>query len=174
MSRTACLFVITEAGLRSISAIPLSSRVICASPAYLARCGTPQHPEDLKDYDGITFRGFPIAPEWRYRKDSPALAVEPPTRLAVNSTEAAVDASLAGLGIIRVLSYEVADELRSGSFAAPPGGVRAGADAGQPRLPARRFTAAEDESLPELDHAATPSACRRSDSARAEGRAVEY
>jgi len=86
-------------------------RVICASPAYLARCGTPQRPEDLKDHDGITFRGFPIAPEWRYRKDSPALAVEPRTRLAVNSTEAAVDAALAGLGIIRVLSYQVADEL---------------------------------------------------------------
>jgi DNA-binding transcriptional LysR family regulator len=91
-------------------------RVICASPVYLARCGTPERPEDLKDHHGITFRGFPIAPEWRYRKDSPALAVEPRTRLAVNSTEAAVDAALAGLGIIRVLSYQVADELRSGSL----------------------------------------------------------
>ena len=67
----------------------------------LARSKTPQRPEDLKDHDGISFRGFPIAPEWRYRKDSPALAVEPRTRLAVNSTEAAVDAALAGLGIIR-------------------------------------------------------------------------
>jgi DNA-binding transcriptional LysR family regulator len=46
------------------------------------------------------------------------LAVEPRTRLAVNSTEAAVDAALAALGIIRVLSYQVADELRSGSLQA--------------------------------------------------------
>jgi len=91
-------------------------RVICASPGYLARRGTPRRPEDLKNHDGITFRGFPIAPEWRYRKDGPAFAVEPKTRLAVNTTEAAVDAALAGLGIIRVLSYQVTDELRSGAL----------------------------------------------------------
>jgi DNA-binding transcriptional LysR family regulator len=91
-------------------------RVICASPGYLARRGTPQRPEDLKDHDGISFRGFPIAPEWRYRKDGPAFAVEPKTRLAVNTTEAAIDAALANLGIIRVLSYQVADELKSGTL----------------------------------------------------------
>ena len=38
-------------------------RVICASPGYLARRGTPQRPEDLTGHDGISFRGFPIAPE---------------------------------------------------------------------------------------------------------------
>jgi DNA-binding transcriptional LysR family regulator len=93
-------------------------RVICASPAYLAERGTPRSPDDLKGHDGITFRGFPIAPEWRYRKDGPAFAVEPRIRLAVNTTEAAVDAALAGLGIIRVLSYQVTNELRSGQLQA--------------------------------------------------------
>jgi DNA-binding transcriptional LysR family regulator len=91
-------------------------RVICASPAYLARRGIPRTPEDLKKHDGITFRGFPIAPEWRYRRDGAAFAVEPRTRLAVNTTDAAIDAALAGLGIIRVLSYQVADELGSGAL----------------------------------------------------------
>jgi DNA-binding transcriptional LysR family regulator len=91
-------------------------RVICASPAYLARRGTPQTPEDLKEHDGITFRGFPIAPEWRYRKDGAAFVVEPKTRLAVNTTDAAIDAALADLGIIRVLSYQVAEELSSGAL----------------------------------------------------------
>ena len=56
--------------------------------------------------------------EWRYRKDGPAFAVEPRTRLAVNTTGAAIDAALAGLGIIRVLSYQVADELGSGRLVA--------------------------------------------------------
>ena len=133
-------------------------RVICASPAYLARCGTPQRPEDLKDHDGITFRGFPIAPEWRYRKDSPALAVEPRTRLAVNSHGGG-----RRCGACRARHHSRALVPGRGraavwQLAAHPGGVRAGADAGQPRLPACRPTAAEDESLPELDHAAPPSA----------------
>ncbi len=37
-------------------------------------------------------------------------------RLAVNNAEAAVDAALAGIGITRVLSYQVADEVRSGAL----------------------------------------------------------
>jgi DNA-binding transcriptional LysR family regulator len=91
-------------------------RVICASPDYLARKGSPAVPEDLREHDGITFRGFSTSPEWRYRGDTTTLSVEPRTRLAVNSTEAAVAAAVAGLGIARVLSYQIVDELRSGAL----------------------------------------------------------
>lgn len=91
-------------------------RVICASPAYLARRGVPQQPEDLAQHDGISFQGFAIAPEWRYRRDSAAFAIEPRPKLAVNTTKAAIQAALADLGIIRVLSYQVADELRTGQL----------------------------------------------------------
>lgn len=91
-------------------------RVACASPSYLARHGIPLEPEDLRRHDGITFRGFLAAPEWKYRRDGAAFAVEPRSRLAVNTTEAAIDAAVAGLGIARVLSYQVADELRSGAL----------------------------------------------------------
>ncbi|AMJ61136.1 LysR family transcriptional regulator [Bosea sp. PAMC 26642] len=89
-------------------------RVICASPAYLAGHGVPRVPEDLARHDGISFQGFATSPEWRYRGDSAAFAVEPHQRLAVNTTDAAIQAALADLGIIRVLSYQVADELRFG------------------------------------------------------------
>ncbi|MDR6872124.1 DNA-binding transcriptional LysR family regulator [Bosea sp. BE125] len=89
-------------------------RVICASPAYLARRGVPRLPEDLAQHDGISFQGFATSPEWRYRRDSAAFTVEPHPRLAVNTTEAAIQAALADLGVIRVLSYQVADELASG------------------------------------------------------------
>lgn len=93
-------------------------RVICASPDYLARCGVPRRPEDLAGHDGIVFQGFAIAPEWRYQRDSAAFAVEPRPRLAVNTTGAAIQAALDGLGIIRVLSYQVAEELRDGRLQA--------------------------------------------------------
>lgn len=91
-------------------------RVICASPDYLARRGVPAQPDDLARHDGISFQGFATAPEWRYRRDSAAFAVEPRPKLAVNTTEAAIQAALAGLGIIRVLSYQVSDQLRSGQL----------------------------------------------------------
>lgn len=89
-------------------------RVICASPGYLARRGTPLQPEDLAEHDGVSFQGFATSPEWRYRRDSAAFAVEPHPRLSVNTTEAAIQAALADLGIIRVLSYQVSEELSSG------------------------------------------------------------
>lgn len=89
-------------------------RVICASPGYLARRGTPRAPDDLAQHDGVSFQGFATSPEWRYRRDSAAFAVEPYPRLSVNTTEAAIQAALADLGIVRLLSYQVADELRSG------------------------------------------------------------
>lgn len=92
------------------------SRVICASPVYLAGRGTPSRPEDLASHDGISFQGFATAPEWRYRRDSAAFTVEPRPRLSVNTTEAAIQAACAGLGIIRVLSYQVAEELKSGQL----------------------------------------------------------
>lgn len=93
-------------------------RVICASPAYLDRRGRPQTPEDLGAHDGISFRGFSVTPEWRYRGDNPALGEEPRARLSVNSTTAAIDAALAGFGLVRVLSYQVEDQLRQGTLEA--------------------------------------------------------
>lgn len=91
-------------------------RVICASPAYLARRGVPRQPDDLAGHDGISFQGFATAPEWRYRGDSAAFAVDPRPRLSVNTTAAAVRAALAGVGIVRMLSYQVADQLTSGAL----------------------------------------------------------
>lgn len=91
-------------------------RILCASPAYLARRGVPQAPEDLRDHDGVTFTGFSTAPQWRYRGDGPAFSVEPRRRLAVNTTEAAINAAVAGVGVVAVLSYQVVAELRSGAL----------------------------------------------------------
>lgn len=91
-------------------------RVICASPDYLEKRGVPRTPDDLAQHDGISFQGFATAPEWRYRGDNAAFAVEPHQRLAVNTTEAAIQAAVAGLGIIRVLSYQVEEQLRSGQL----------------------------------------------------------
>jgi len=94
------------------------SRVICASPAYLNRRGRPRTPEELGNHDGISFRGFAITPEWRYRGDNPALGEEPRARLSVNSTIAAIDAAQAGFGLVRVLSYQVEEQLRQGTLEA--------------------------------------------------------
>jgi DNA-binding transcriptional LysR family regulator len=91
-------------------------RVVCASPDYLACRGVPLQPDDLARHDGISFQGFATAPEVRYRRDVTAFNVEPRARFAVNTTEAAIRAAVSGIGIIRVLSYQVADQIKSGAL----------------------------------------------------------
>ncbi|WP_175422272.1 LysR family transcriptional regulator [Agrobacterium tumefaciens] len=91
-------------------------RVVCASPDYFARRGIPHEPDDLARHDGISFQGFATAPEVRYRRDGATFNVEPRPRFAVNTTEAAIQAAVSGIGIIRLLSYQVADQLRSGAL----------------------------------------------------------
>lgn len=90
-------------------------RVICASPGYLAHRGTPLRPEDLATHAGVTFRNFATSPGWSYRGDNSAL-IEPRTRVAVNAVEAAADAAVAGLGLVRLLSYQVTDALKEGTL----------------------------------------------------------
>lgn len=83
--------------------------VVCASPAYLARAGTPRAPGDLVRHAVVSFSGTtPIADRWSFgpagRREQSA-AVRP--RLIVNSAPAAIDAALAGVGLVRLLSYQV-------------------------------------------------------------------
>ncbi len=92
-------------------------RVICASPAYLSARGTPTIPADLAAHDGIGFRNVAGASDWNYRGDNAAL-VEPRTRVSLNTVEAAIDAAVAGLGIARLLSYQIVDQLRAGTLVA--------------------------------------------------------
>jgi DNA-binding transcriptional LysR family regulator len=99
----------------SLRAVQVGSvrRVVCASPEYLAARGTPRTPADLGQHDAIGF-SVGAAPEpWTFAAGE---AVTPPTRLAVNSNDVAIAAALAGRGLARVLSYQIAPELRAGGL----------------------------------------------------------
>jgi DNA-binding transcriptional LysR family regulator len=83
--------------------------VVCASPAYLRRAGEPRSPEALSKHACIAFGGTtPIADRWAF--PTPAgreRTVGVRARLIVDTGQAAIDAALAGLGLVRVLSYQV-------------------------------------------------------------------
>jgi DNA-binding transcriptional LysR family regulator len=90
-------------------------RVVCASAAYLAARGTPQAPADLHDHDCVTFEGMSAPLTWRFGQGKSEVAVAVHSRLIVNTAEAAIDAAIAGVGLTRVLSYQVAEAERSGA-----------------------------------------------------------
>jgi DNA-binding transcriptional LysR family regulator len=100
----------------SLAAIALGHvrRVVCASPAYLRRHGTPRRPEDLRDHHCIRFTGLAPRAEWTFR--APARKVAVTSVLACNQAETAIDACTAGLGPGCFLSYMVAPLVRAGKL----------------------------------------------------------
>ena len=89
-------------------------RVLCAAPDYLARHDMPRHPADLQRHTIIAATGISPRVEWKFGAvDDPTLVRLRP-RLTVSSNDAAIEAAVTGLGICRLLSYQVADEVKAG------------------------------------------------------------
>jgi len=89
-------------------------RVLCASPAYLARRGMPQHPRELADHTVITPTGLTATTRWRFADGDDTLACDLRPTLMTTSNDAAITAAAAGLGIARLMSYQVREPLRDG------------------------------------------------------------
>ena len=87
-------------------------RVTCASPAYLASRAAPAVPQDLVGHEVISFESVASLTTWRYWSDGREVAVPLKARLSVSTIDAALDAGLAGAGVVRAVSYQVADHVR--------------------------------------------------------------
>ena len=116
-------------------------RVVCASPDYLLRFGTPQSPADLSAHRCVTFEGLMSSSFWIFDVASTSRRISIRSRLAVTTADAAIAAATAGVGVTRVLSYQVADALREGQLVRvlaehePPGAPVSLVYSGQGRLP---------------------------------------
>ena len=87
--------------------------VVCASPAYLDEHGVPRSPDDLSGHACVTFTSVGETDSWRFRAGPP---VRVHSRLAVNTAESAIEGAIAGVGLTRVLSYQVADAVEAGKL----------------------------------------------------------
>jgi DNA-binding transcriptional LysR family regulator len=86
--------------------------VVCGSPTYFAAHGVPERPEDLAALTSVTFDPLSSSQQaWIFRDSKSKRELRAPvrSRLSVNTAEAAIDGAAAGLGLTRVLSYQVAE-----------------------------------------------------------------
>jgi DNA-binding transcriptional LysR family regulator len=94
------------------------SRVICASPHFLAAHGTPKTPAYLAGLACVTFEGPGGGTAWTFasrdRKSVQSVPVR--SRLSVNTAEAAMDAAIAGVGLTQVLSYQAVHAVEEGKL----------------------------------------------------------
>lgn len=93
----------------SLVAQPLGQlrRMVVASPAFLRRHGTPQHPKDLRQANCVRFMAGGST-GWTFRENGKTLQVPVSGNLDFNHVAPAVEACVAGLGFGRFISYQVA------------------------------------------------------------------
>ena len=90
-------------------------RLLCASPAYLERAGTPQQPEDLSDHACLVFSGIERGPIWDMTNASGTRKrVTASGPYVADDAEALVEAAAAGLGILLATDWLVAQAVRDG------------------------------------------------------------
>jgi DNA-binding transcriptional LysR family regulator len=82
--------------------------VVCAAPDYLRRRGEPATPDDLIKQDCLGFGDVPGVAEWSFQDGAARRAVRISTRLCANDLDVLVRAALAGVGLVRAPSWQVA------------------------------------------------------------------
>lgn len=91
-------------------------RVLCASPDYLDTHGIPQTPDDLLKHRIILARGLNPHNEMRFLQGGLPRMVKLQPILSVSDNDSAASAAMAGLGITRLLSYQIAEPLQAGKL----------------------------------------------------------
>jgi DNA-binding transcriptional LysR family regulator len=92
--------------------------VVCASPAYLARKGSPKVPADLLHHDCLRYSLLEAADEWRFRDPKGSFGVPVEARLSAGSGPVLRAAALAGLGLAVLPGFLVAADLSAGRLVA--------------------------------------------------------
>ena len=91
--------------------------VVAASPAYLARRGTPAHPRELAGHDSIAWSALGPLDSWWFRESGVDRTFPIRVRLATTIAESALAAAEAGVGLAQVTCYQAEQGVRAGRLA---------------------------------------------------------
>jgi DNA-binding transcriptional LysR family regulator len=91
--------------------------MLCASPDYLQRQGTPQHPRELERHACLQFRNHTSGKlqKWMMRTDPGEAEPHLPTTMICNNIEGMLTATVNGLGIAYLPNFLVRDAIASGT-----------------------------------------------------------
>jgi DNA-binding transcriptional LysR family regulator len=109
-----------------ISAIPDSSlvtrklastrMVLCASPDYLAKHGTPTHPRELARHAVISYTYWSTRDEWQFSGPEGPVAVRISSRIHTNNGDTCRRAALSHQGVVLQPDFIVGPDLRRGDL----------------------------------------------------------
>ncbi len=90
--------------------------VLCASPAYLERCGVPDLPEALLDHQCLQFSHLTDGTSWHFSRDGDARKVRVNVGFTSNNGLVLHRAALRGLGIAYSTTFLAWRDLREGTL----------------------------------------------------------
>jgi DNA-binding transcriptional LysR family regulator len=90
--------------------------VLCASPAYLKRHGTPRRIEDLRKHECVLFAAIAPKGVWTLRRGRRKYSVQVAGVLETDEMDVVRAAVIAGLGISFLPAYMVGDALQQGQL----------------------------------------------------------
>ncbi|MBK5377649.1 LysR family transcriptional regulator [Pseudomonas sp. TH43] len=91
-------------------------RVVCGSPQYLDEHGRPNHPQALAGAPVVATSSIGQQRSWLFLDQGQPLSVKPEPRLVVTANQSAITAACMGVGLTRVLSYQVASKVAAGEL----------------------------------------------------------
>lgn len=91
-----------------------TSKLVCASPAYWRKHGKPNTPEQLAEHNCLLYSCVPMINEWSFNGPAGEACVEVSGNLLVNGPAALREAAVGGLGVVRLTSFSVSQDIAAG------------------------------------------------------------
>jgi DNA-binding transcriptional LysR family regulator len=88
--------------------------VLCASPDYLARHGTPKHPDELVGHSCLGGISSPYGESWPFKVKNEVIRQPVKSRFLSDTGDVLRDACISGLGIAGFYAFHVEDDLTAG------------------------------------------------------------
>lgn len=93
-----------------------SSLVICGSPEYLEKHGTPQTPEDLEQHSCLVNWSILPRNKWRFKSDSGMKVINVTGRMQANAAHPIRIGAINGLGLVMSPTYVVGRDIENGTL----------------------------------------------------------
>jgi DNA-binding transcriptional LysR family regulator len=94
-----------------------SQRIVCASPAYLARKGIPRAPEDLRQHDCLLYTARSYGNGWAFSREGRQEEIAVQGTLRTDNALVLLSAALSGMGLIVVHEWMVRLDISQGRLA---------------------------------------------------------
>lgn len=91
-------------------------RIVCASPEYLHKHGTPKHPSDLRNHACLTYGYLSTGNQWKLSGKDGDHWINPRWTLCANNAEVLRDAAVSGRGVAVLPVFIAEAALKSGEL----------------------------------------------------------